>query len=364
MKFAIVVLSYDQPETTVECLKSILSLRPRDFPEKNVFVIHNGSNPTVIQDLQNRFNRFHHVVLQDNVGFAAGANAGIRVALQMSPWVLFVTQDCNLVHFPKSPPFEPCLAATRIYKRKQAVLGSVGGAVDLELGQAYFCQQGKDFWRSFEDSNLHPFVPRTAFWIHQQVFEKARGFDESLYSQWEDVELSLRLRKLGELLQLDETTEFIHTRKGLCRQDPFYRSYLNTRNRLTVCRQYLPDRWSRVRFELGALTDFFQMVFQNIAKRRFQDLVQVLTAVRDSTAVLFKRKPRDEAEVGAPPEKTKTRTKTRTQTKTKTEKKKEKPKPVEDFDIPGEEPTAKPPQTRTFTETEPTSIFTPTDDEG
>lgn len=319
MKFAIVVLTHDEPETTHDCLKSVLSLRPRDYPEKNVFVVHNGTLNETVLDLQTRYNRFHHVVLSENVGFAAGANAGLKVAFQHAPWVLFLTQDCMLVHFPKSPPFEPCMAAVKVYKRKQEIVGSVGGAVDLELGQAYFCRQAKDFWRSFEDATLQPFVPRTAFWIHQTTFEKTNGFDEQLFSQWEDIDLSIRIRKSGELLQLDEGTEILHTRKGLLRQDPYYRSYLYTRNRLLVCRRYLADRWSRLRFEVGMIAESFATIFRNITKKRFADIGFFFSGFRDS--FLMGRPPLDEkTHSGKTKSKIKVDAKTKTKTKTKSDK--------------------------------------------
>lgn len=282
MKFAIVVLSYDQPEVTADCLRSILALKPREYAEKNVFVVHNGTGANDVEQLQARFSSFHHVVLSENIGFAAGANAGIRVAFQLSPWVLFLTQDCQLAHFPKAPPFEPCLSATKVYKRSIEILGSVGGAVDLEMGLAYFCRDGKDFWRSFEEPHLHPFVPRTAFWIHQNVFEKTKGFKETLFSQWEDIDLSIRVRKVGELLQLDESTEVIHYRKGICRKDPYYRSYLNTRNRYIVCRRYLGSRGAKIRFELSMVVEALSFLFDSLRKRRWEDIKYFFLGFRDA----------------------------------------------------------------------------------
>jgi GT2 family glycosyltransferase len=267
LKFAIVVLTFNQVESTVECLKSILALKPREFPEKNVFVIHNGSDAANVQDLQARFKRFHHVVIRQNMGFTGGANMGLSVAFQMCPWVLFLTQDCTLAHFPQAPPFEPCMAAPKIYKRNIKTMGSIGGAVDFELGRSYFCQKPKDFWQSFENKTLQPFVPRTAFWLHSQVFEKVKGFDENLSSMWEDVDLSMRIRQAEELLQIEENTEIIHHRKGLCRKDPFYRTYLNHRNRLLLSRKYLVGRAARFRFEFGSFFEAFILEPQSVANR-------------------------------------------------------------------------------------------------
>lgn len=283
MKFAIVVLSYNQPDLTTECLKSILALCPRQYSQRNIFVIHNGSEPPVIEELQNRFDRFSHVVLSENVGFAGGANAGLRVAFQASPWVLFLTQDTQLMHFPKGAPFEPCLAAVKVYKRDREHIGSMGGAVDVEIAEAYYCQHSKDFWRSFEDPTLTPFVPRTAFWIHQQVFDHVKGFDERLVWQWEDVDISARIRRAGELLQLDEGTEILHTKKGWSRKDPLFRTYFGMRNRIVVCRRYLSDRKGYLRFYLSMIAVVLQAFLQNLVRqKRWKDIGPLFAAVRDS----------------------------------------------------------------------------------
>lgn len=316
MKFSIVVLTYNQPETTLECLKSILALKPREFPEKNIFVVHNGSDPEVVSQLQSRFNRFHHVILKENVGFTGGANMGLSVAFQMQPWVLLLTQDCSLVHFPQAPPFEPCLAAPKIYKRSKEFMNSMGGAVDLELGKPYFCHKPKDFWRSFEDNTLMPFVPRTAFWMHQQVFEKVKGFDESLHSQWEDVDLGIRVRKAGEMLQLEEHTEIIHHRKGFCRQDPFYRSYLMHRNRFIVCRRYLETKGARFRFELGSLAELISFCFNGLLKGRISDINYAVKAFFHSFG---KKSLTPKAQAPALSEETKTKTKTKSKDKSDSE---------------------------------------------
>lgn len=312
MKFSIVVLSYNQPESTLECLKSILALKPREFPEKNIFVVHNGSDPEVVASLQSRFNRFHHVILKENVGFTGGANMGLSVAFQLQPWTLFLTQDCSLVHFPQATPFEPCIAAPKIYKRTKEHMNSIGGAVDLDMGTSYYCRKPKEFWRAFEDNTLHPFVPRTAFWMHQQVFEKVKGFDESLYSQWEDVDFGIRARKAGEMLQIDEGTEVIHHRKGFARLDPFYRSYLLHRNRLIVSRRYIETKGARIKFEFGAIADTISFFLGRLLKGRLADAKGAVSGYFDSFSSKAIKSKEQAPIIG---EETKTKTKTRTKTK-------------------------------------------------
>lgn len=267
MKFAIVILTYNQIEQTVDCIKSIQAVKSREYPDKQIFIVHNGSDPNIVGELRTRYPRFHHVVLTKNDGFSAGANAGIRAAFGLQPWVLLLTQDTTLVHFPKGPPFEPCLAAVKIYKRKVEVMNSMGGAVDLELAKHYYCTKADHFWNSFENAVLQPFVPRTAFWIHQTSFEKVDGFDEGISSIWEDVDLSIRLREQGEMLQLDESTEVIHHRKGFSRRDPLSIRFLYNRNRFAISRRKPRNRGQSMLFEIGIFNEWFWLWLKTLLQQ-------------------------------------------------------------------------------------------------
>lgn len=331
MKFAIVILTYNQIEQTVDCIKSIQAVKAREFPDKQIFVVHNGSDPAVVADLRNRYPRFHHVVLNENESFAAGANAGIRAAFTLQPWVLFLTQDTTLVHFPKGPPFEPCLAAVKVYKRKVEVVNSMGGAVDLDLAKHYYCTKADHFWNSFENAVLQPYVPRTAFWIHQQPFEKVNGFDEGLGSIWEDVDLSIRLREDGEMLQLDETTEVIHHRKGFSRRDPVTIRFLYNRNRFWVSRRKLRNRGQSIMFELGIFNEWFWLWLGTFLKKPSDGRLvwkayrasfeRPLTPPHLALAPPAKAAVEDEAEVDAEKANAKGDAKAEAKTKTKNEKK-------------------------------------------
>lgn len=282
MKFSIVILTHDQIEQSLECIKSIQAVKPREFPDKQIFIVHNGSRPEIVNDLRTRFPRFHHVVLSDNEGFTVGANAGLRAAFQLQPWALFMTQDTSLVHFPKSMPFEPCMAAVKVYKRKLEVVGSVGGAVDLELARHYYCTKSEMFWNAFESPILHAYVPRTAFWMHQGPFEKVNGFDENMGAIWEDVDISLRLRAEGEMLQLDDTTEVIHHRKGFSRRDPVQTKFLYHRNRYAISRRQSRNRGQKVLFELNLFVDWIGVMLGSLSKP--SDLTLIFKAYRHSFA--------------------------------------------------------------------------------
>src|SRR5690606_2360973 len=74
------------------------------------------------------------------------------------------------------------------------------------------------------------YIPGTTFLAHQSAFEKVGGFDESLHTYWEDVDLSVRANRAGIHLGVAPQWEFLHKVGKTCHKDPFYTRHLFHRN--------------------------------------------------------------------------------------------------------------------------------------
>lgn len=100
----------------------------------------------------------------------------------------------------------------------------------MKKAQLRHCQDQEDF---FSEKDLS-YVPGTAFWIHRELFENFY-FDENLGTYWEDVDLSLKVKKSAYPLILSPQTEILHSVGKTCHKDVFYTTYLFQRNRKKVC---------------------------------------------------------------------------------------------------------------------------------
>ena len=78
--YAISVLSYNHPELTAKCLKSVLLY----VKSKNIFLTHNESIEKHIARLKDEFSKINHVLIPENKAFSGGANVTLVTSLQKS----------------------------------------------------------------------------------------------------------------------------------------------------------------------------------------------------------------------------------------------------------------------------------------
>lgn len=209
-------------------MQSILQLIPSSF----ILLVHNGSLKPHQDFLMKKFPEITHIVLPINLGYSGGANFGLRAGFQKSPWILFLTNDCQLREF-KVPTSNPALIAPLIWARRENNVDSIGGNFNVQKARLSHCRTPEDFQNS-----KYSYAPGTALWIHQQVFEKASGFDESLGTYWEDVDFSMRVRLLGFPVLADLNTKVLHAVGKTCHKDPYYSTYLYQRNRKRISIKY------------------------------------------------------------------------------------------------------------------------------
>lgn len=252
--FEIAVLSYNHPQITERCIRSVLKYR------SSLILVHNGSRPENIIHLRSLFPNIHHEIIASNCGYSGGANQAIKVALARSGRVLFLTNDCELVNEPVAPEVDG-LVATLVYRRRIGDVDSIGALLNLKTGVPQHLRliselpaDRKNRSRRHEisatqaialkKSDLRFYVPGSAFWIDRNSFLRLGGFDEKLGTYFEDIELSLRAAKRNVPLCFDPRTEILHRIGKTCHKDSHYTSYLYQRNRFIVCWTYLSKgRW-------------------------------------------------------------------------------------------------------------------------
>lgn len=242
---SILVLSYNHPEITQRAVQSALTWTA---PE-NIFLIHNGSLEKNVHRLQTTFPNIHHKVIPVNKGYSSGFNQGIEVVFQASknPWILFLTNDCELIHLPTDLPPKPGLWAPQVLLRNTGRVHSLGGLFTPYLAKL---QHLEDHSLSQMQSTPNYFfrkyfyVPGTAFYLHRQVWQSPAHsplrVDESLHTYWEDVEYSVLVQKNKMTTGVFPACTIRHGVGKTCHKDPFYTNFLFQRNRKKISRKYCP----------------------------------------------------------------------------------------------------------------------------
>lgn len=214
MRTSIIIPAWNLWETTASCLHSLA----RHDAGMQVVVVDNGSSDATGPELEplgrKLFgDRFLRVRLPENLGFAAGCNAGARAA--DGDALLFLNNDTQ-VSPGWLPPLEEALAAPGV--------GAVGPLLLYPDGRTQHCGVSftplggvRHLYADFPGE--HPAVRRehhlqaitgAALLLRRADFEAAGGFCEDYANGYEDLELCFALRKRGLSLAVVSASVVFH----------------------------------------------------------------------------------------------------------------------------------------------------------
>jgi len=251
-KTAAVVVTFDG----LDLLRSNLrSLQEQSLPFARIIIVDNGST-----DGTRAFVREDQALellsLERNRGFAGGANAGIRRALQDASidGVALVNNDVSL-----EPDWHE-QAANALFSHSTfgcCATCLLKKAQPLQVDTAGICWTCPGFADNAMTGQMAPPAiapPREVFGAsaaaalyRRAFFENVGLFDESLFAYQEDVDLALRGRAAGWSCVFAPAARGVHQGGGTNRPFPLggtYADYYNTRNRLYVLVKSLPrEQW-------------------------------------------------------------------------------------------------------------------------
>lgn len=185
-------------------LRCLNCLNSQTCPSFEVIVIDNGSSDesvAIVEKYQSRFN-LKIIIQKENVGFAAANNVGARAA--DGEWLVFLNADA----FPEPDWLEKLVEAAEMHPEYAAFSSRQISANATEFldgaGDAYHVSGMA--WRNclgypaaqYGQESREVFSPCAAAAMYlRDAFLEVGGFDEDLFSYYEDVDLGFRLRLAG-----------------------------------------------------------------------------------------------------------------------------------------------------------------------
>ena len=202
-KVFIIILNYNRPEDTIECVQSVLR---SDYPAFTVLLVDNASEDPSHSILSRQFPDL--VLLQngENLGYAGGNNTGIRYALRHgADYVLVLNNDTIvepdalkiLLETGEKIP-EATLLAPKVneYSRRK-VINSMGTSMDwfkLRPGRGAYGREDNGGFESITEASI---IPGAALLMKRRLFEQVGLFNEDFFLIHEDADLCLRNLKAG-----------------------------------------------------------------------------------------------------------------------------------------------------------------------
>lgn len=199
-----VILNWNGLADTRECLGS---LRSAEYPHNRIVVVDNGSRKDEASVLAAEFGGYIEIIrLPENRGFAGGANAGIRRALELgTDYVLLLNNDTivdptflrGLVDGVRDITDLAAANPKTLFFGKPRTLYSTGGSVSLWRGVARQIGRGKTDVGQYDKPARREYADGVCMLIPTSAIRKVGLLDEEYFAYWEETDWCLRAREAG-----------------------------------------------------------------------------------------------------------------------------------------------------------------------
>lgn len=252
-RLAAVVVAWNGREDVLACLAA---LRPQLGPGDAAFVVDNGSADGTAEAVLREHPGTEVLEQGRNLGFAGGAAAGIRCALEGGwRWVLLLNQD--------AAPAPGAVAALLAHGEAHPGAGAIQPLLLSAADPARVDTLGIRVFRGLRARDAGagtpaaaaPREPRPVFGacaaavlLRAEALRAAGLPDPELFLLFEDVELAFRLRAAGFEAHLAPASRFLH-RRGISGSpartgtDGLRRRFFLHRNTAALALRYWPLRW-------------------------------------------------------------------------------------------------------------------------
>lgn len=190
-----VVLNWNGWRETAACLSSLAQMR---YGNNQVIVVDNGSDNDSACRLKSGFPSLQLIETGQNLGFAAGCNVGIQLALEQRADFVWLLNNDTIV----DPDALQCLLDKARADRRIAAVGSAiysmeephrlqawgGGHVNFWLGRS------RHFLVPMPDDEVD-FITGASMLVSREALESVGLLDEQFFMYWEDADFCFRLRQ-------------------------------------------------------------------------------------------------------------------------------------------------------------------------
>jgi GT2 family glycosyltransferase len=235
----IIIPTWNLREDTVSCVDSVLA---GGYSRQRVVVIDNGSQDGSPDALADHFgSSIDQFVNSENLGFARGANVGIRHALaQGADYVLLLNNDTviderlveQLAAVSEADPAATVLAPAIYYYGEPARFWRLGAVkkwwlpVPYEIGRDVLDKE--QFSRPFDVD----YVTGCAMWVPAELFQTVGLLDERFFMYYEDADFCERVRNAGHRIKVVPQAHVWHKVSRSTQEQVPWAVYHQTRNRI------------------------------------------------------------------------------------------------------------------------------------
>lgn len=241
-KIAVVIVNWNNWLDTVACIEWLVDVAPGGH-ELEIIIVDNGSTDASLENL-----RGHEAVtllpLPENVGFAAGSNHGIRMALAAgAAYVLLLNNDT----YARAEFLMPLLATFDQQPRAAIVCPKIRYAGETESVSGHIWYAGGKFRHprligemvgmdevdlgQYDTECTVDFGVGCCMLIKSDLFHRIGLLDEAFFFYHEDADFSLRATQAGYEVWYQPAALVWHHVSRSTEENPGFRAFLYARSR-------------------------------------------------------------------------------------------------------------------------------------
>ncbi len=240
---AVIILNYNGFEDTKECIESIQKYYRKDL---KIYLIDNASSDGSDVKLIEYFPQIEIYLLNENRGYAAGNNFGIKKAYNAGyKYFLILNNDTVLKEEILSKlliPFQEdsqigIVTCKVLFKDRPYIINSAGGKIIKFIGIRFIRKIGQKDTNILERRYIE-FVPGMIMLLKKEVIEIVGYLNENFFMYSEDAEYSIRTNEYFKLYYISDVA-ILHKGGGGIIGQSYSTLYLYyyTRNRLWISKR-------------------------------------------------------------------------------------------------------------------------------
>ncbi len=200
----VIILNWNGKDLTMDCLESLEKVT---YTNVNFLVVDNGSTDGSVDAIRKQFLSVDVLALSNNLGYAGGNNEGFNHVKNSPPdYLIFLNNDTTvdpgfiepLIQYLEDDSTVGQTVPKIFYSNDPKRIWYGGGRVNLWMGMISHRGIRKIDDVRFDHPEKTDYATGCCFCIRTKDFAELQGFDESFPMYAEDVDLSLRIQKLGK----------------------------------------------------------------------------------------------------------------------------------------------------------------------
>lgn len=280
----VIILNWRQPQTTLACVEAVRRMTQCNL---ELLVIDNGSGDGSAEQLRLGLSDTPLLALPENLGFAGGANRGLREAADRGfDYALLLNNDA----FPAPDMLAKLLAETapdiallspKIYYDDAPERLWFAGARQhprlLEMREHGKGQLDSHRWSTSRDVD---YLVGTGLLVNLEAMQRVGGLDEGYFMYYEDLDWSIRFRDAGYRLRLVAGARLDHQVSLSSGEDSPLLCYHLARSSVLFFRRHAHRGWPAAitLFRLGSAG---RIVLRLLLKGKWETAQSYLRGLRD-----------------------------------------------------------------------------------